>query len=280
MAFSSEDPSIGILEPSGAVRFLVQSDIADLRACRRSGSRRMPPRSSSTFEAPGAALPVSHCAIEALSVLETPANAFAPPRQASSSFSVDGWRNGTSPTLNGLPLKLDDYETSRSFALSPDDRMLVLGTEWSVRAYRQKRTGAVAGAGERRGLAGGSESRWAHRRHRAVRRHPALAPRGGRCGVHGLVRPSGLWRMDHLDPQGCSFFQRRQPVHSGWHLNRGREGTPLFYRAVQFERLLYRPTSWTQLSAAEIQMRVCHPPAGAMLSTSRSSRESSRPWCV
>jgi hypothetical protein len=52
-------------------------------------------------------------------------------------MALDGWRNDVKPAVNGLPLKLDDYEISRSFALSPDDRMLVLGAEWAVRACKR-----------------------------------------------------------------------------------------------------------------------------------------------
>ena len=42
-------------------------------------------------------------------------------------------------------------------------------------------------------------------------------------------------------PQGYYLSSNNGDQYIGWHLNRGREGTPRFYRAVQFERLLYRP---------------------------------------
>jgi hypothetical protein len=42
-------------------------------------------------------------------------------------------------------------------------------------------------------------------------------------------------------PQGYYLSSNNGDQYIGWHLNRGREGTPRFFRAVQFERLLYRP---------------------------------------
>lgn len=242
MAFSSEDPSIGILEPSGAVRFLVQSDIADLRV-HTAPIRLASDASAVEFHVRSAPALRYRFSLRdrSLERAETPANAFAPPRQASSSFSVDGWRNGTSPTLNGLPLKLDDYETSRSFALSPDDQMLVLGTEWSVRAYDRS-----------------AQARW-QARVSGVVWQVAVSP-DGRTVVAALsdgtlrwlraedgaeymalfVHPvSGEWIAWTL--QGYYISSNNGDQYIGWHLNRGREGTPLFYRAVQFERLLYRP---------------------------------------
>jgi WD40 repeat protein len=56
----------------------------------------------------------------------------APPKQTG--LSIEGWKNA-SPTLNGKPLELDSYETSRSLAIHPDGRRLVLGTDWTLRAF-------------------------------------------------------------------------------------------------------------------------------------------------
>ena len=46
------------------------------------------------------------------------------------------WSNEPVPTLNGNPIALKDYETSRSLAIAPDASRFVLGTEWYLRAYR------------------------------------------------------------------------------------------------------------------------------------------------
>jgi WD40 repeat protein len=53
-------------------------------------------------------------------------------------LAVEGWRNGYSPTLDGKPIKLDQYEPSRSLAIGQDGGRFVLGTSWSLRAINAK----------------------------------------------------------------------------------------------------------------------------------------------
>jgi WD40 repeat protein len=49
-------------------------------------------------------------------------------------LAVEGWRNGLHPTLDGKPIKLDRYETSRSLAIHSDGGRFVLGADWSLQA--------------------------------------------------------------------------------------------------------------------------------------------------
>ncbi|MEI6313658.1 MAG: caspase family protein, partial [Syntrophus sp. (in: bacteria)] len=46
--------------------------------------------------------------------------------------------NTTAPKLNGAPLKLKQYETSRSLAVAPDGQTFLLGTEWSLRLFNAR----------------------------------------------------------------------------------------------------------------------------------------------
>jgi len=59
-----------------------------------------------------------------------------PPKQTE--LAVKGWNDGYSPTLDGKPITLQQYETSRSLAIHPDGGRFVLGTEWSLRAIDAK----------------------------------------------------------------------------------------------------------------------------------------------
>ena len=43
-----------------------------------------------------------------------------------------------SPTLDGKPIKLEQYERSRSLAVHPDGDRFVLGADWSLRAFDAK----------------------------------------------------------------------------------------------------------------------------------------------
>ncbi len=58
----------------------------------------------------------------------------AAPRQ--DGLQVEGWRDTTWPTLAGRRLRLDQDETSRSFAAHPSGASFVLGADWTLRAYR------------------------------------------------------------------------------------------------------------------------------------------------
>ena len=50
-------------------------------------------------------------------------------------LAIEHWINSDAPTLDGRPLALQPYETSRSLAIHPDGRRFVLGTDWWLRAY-------------------------------------------------------------------------------------------------------------------------------------------------
>ena len=80
-------------------------------------------------------------------------------------------------------------------------------------------------------------------------------------------------------PQGYYVSSVRGDQLIGWHLNRGRDRSALFYRAVQFERLLYRP----DIVDAAFAARDPRPPwprrAANARSTSPNCAASRRRWC-
>jgi WD40 repeat protein len=50
-------------------------------------------------------------------------------------LDIKSWENTEQPTLAGQRLELEQYETSRSLAISPSSRSFVLGTEWYLRRF-------------------------------------------------------------------------------------------------------------------------------------------------
>jgi hypothetical protein len=56
-----------------------------------------------------------------------------PPGQAT--LAIANWENHDRLTLDGRPLALDPYETSRSLGIHPDGRRFVLGADWTLRAF-------------------------------------------------------------------------------------------------------------------------------------------------
>jgi hypothetical protein len=57
---------------------------------------------------------------------------FAPLREG---LTIDGWRNGTSPTLDARPIPLDPYEVARSVAIAPDTKRFFLGSSFHLTAF-------------------------------------------------------------------------------------------------------------------------------------------------
>jgi len=56
-----------------------------------------------------------------------------PPKQKG--LSIESWQDSEQPKLNGKPIVLEQWETSRSLAIHPDNHRFALGTDWSLRAY-------------------------------------------------------------------------------------------------------------------------------------------------
>ena len=156
-------------------------------------------------------------------------------------FVLERWRDSPSPALNGVQLALDDYELARAHAISPDHATLVLGTEWALRAY-----GADA------------HLKWRVDTPGAVR--SVVVSPDGQTVVATLSDGTIRWhRMDDgveflalfahatalewiaWNRAGYYVSSSAGDEYIGWHLNRGRERGADFYRAVQFERILYRP---------------------------------------
>ena len=59
----------------------------------------------------------------------------AVPRTEAPGLTVTEWEDTYTPKLNGAPLKLQQYEFSRSLAIAPSGRTFLLGTEQSLRLF-------------------------------------------------------------------------------------------------------------------------------------------------
>jgi WD40 repeat protein len=57
---------------------------------------------------------------------------FAPKRDG---LTIDGWRDGISPTLNGRSLPFVQYEIAESLAIAPDAKRFFLGSSFALRAF-------------------------------------------------------------------------------------------------------------------------------------------------
>lgn len=156
-------------------------------------------------------------------------------------LEITDWQDSYTPKLNGTPLVLEEYEMSRSLAISPDKKHFLLGTEWYLHlfdsngkelwqvdapgmAWAVNITGdgkmAVAGYGD-------GTIRW----YRMKDGQELLAFFPHRDGNRWIA-----WT-----PQG--FYQASAGAEDliGWHLNHGTDQAPDFYSASRFRDQFYRP---------------------------------------
>ena len=57
---------------------------------------------------------------------------FVPNREG---LTIDGWRNGFSPTLNGRALPLEPHDVARSLAIAPDAKRFFIGSSFALKAF-------------------------------------------------------------------------------------------------------------------------------------------------
>ncbi len=241
VAFAAEDPGIGIIDSNGIRSLWIGPELADFR---EAGDALRLSHDGAIVEFPSQAKGkrVARFSLHERS-LGAPAKdaSLRPALRDAAEFSVKDWKDGTQTAINGVRLALDDYEVARSYALSPDRQTLVLGSEWALRAYgrdaKEKwKTSApgvvwnVAVTGDGQSVVaslGDGTLRW-YRIEDGVE-YLALFP-------HGAGEEWIAWT-----PQGYYVSSNYGDNFVGWHLNRGKERAAEFFRAVQFERILYRP---------------------------------------
>jgi hypothetical protein len=243
IAFAAEDPGVGVMGPDGKLKLFRGPDIANFS--RAHGQIAL------SADATVARYPlhrdnrVQHrFAVfgggdqDTAKVPDEPL--FAPILQAEG-ITVSDWQDSFKPKINGRMSKLDEYEFSRCYAIAPDGKAVLLGTEWAVRllnpdaseiwhvklpavawSVNVSRNGLLAVAA----LSDGT-LRWY--RMQDGREVLAYFP-------HGNGRDWIAWV-----PDGYYMSSVYGDNYVGWHLNRGKDLTPDFYRAVQFDRILYRP---------------------------------------
>lgn len=153
--------------------------------------------------------------------------------------AVRDWRNGPRPTLGGKPVRLDDNEIARAVAGSADGAVVLLGADYSLRLFRDGRPAwslplhavawavnlsrdgrfAVAGLGD-------GTLRW----YRVVDGSEVLAL---------FVTTDGRWIV--WTPEGYFDHSPDAEALIGYHLNRGRSGSPEFVVSGQIHREFFRP---------------------------------------
>lgn len=240
--FVAEDPAIGMLAAKGAAPVLRPSNSLDWGT----GTAQLHVNNDGSliqFDLPRENGTSFYFAVNEPSSVpaQSQLSQLRPALQQSAFFSIADWHNHYRPQVNGKVLPLENYEMSRAYAIASDESALLLGTEWALRLYDRSlnlqwmrplssvaRTVTISG-GNRFAIAALSDGtiRWFRMRDGVE----VLA-----LFVHAQSSDWICWT-----PQGYYMSSPLGDTYIGWQLNRGKEIAPDFFRAVQFERLLYRP---------------------------------------
>ena len=239
LLFAAADPAWGVLNAAGQIQSRQDGAIADLRGPDRlrlsADGRRVrfgyqwPGQDARSFDLVNRSLGADDSALSAA-------------RTAAPGLDIKNWQDRTDPTLNGQPLKLKQYETSRSLAIAPDAERFVLGTEWWLRLFdragRELWQQPVPGtawavnisADGRFVVAGYGDGtiRW----HRLSNGEEVLA----------LFPHADRQRWIAWTPEG--FYATSGPDAEelvGYHLNRGKEREGEFISARQLREHFYQP---------------------------------------
>ena len=244
IAYAAEDPAIGIIDAQAQQVALRGPDIVNFSAAQIDISAdgsviRYPLRDGTRSAAKLQTFSPLLGGDQNLNAVSEAA--LQPPKQKGTGWTVENWKNSNEILINGKRPDLDDYEIARSYAIAPDDKTLLLGTEWALRlldrnakeiwnvglpavvwAVNISQNGKLALAA----LSDGT-IRW-YRLSDGKEVFSYFPHNNGQDWI--AWAPSGYYVSSIY---GDNFV--------GWHLNRGIDRTPDFYRAVQFDRILYRP---------------------------------------
>lgn len=156
-------------------------------------------------------------------------------------LKISDWKNNYSPKLNEKAIKLNQYEESRSLAISPDKNSFLLGTEWSIRLFdsagNQKWEIPVPGIAWGVNISGDGKKAVAAFSDGTIRWYRmtdgkellALFPhKDGKRWV--LWTPSGYYAAS---PGGDELV--------GWHFNKGKDKASEFLPFSHYRATHYRP---------------------------------------
>jgi hypothetical protein len=243
IAFAAEDPGVGVMAPDGKLKSFRGPDIANFSRAQKqlalsadASVVRYPLRRDNLTQHSfavfgGGDQNTAHAPDKPV---------FEPIRQAKE-IKVSDWADSFKPKINGRKPILEEYEFSRCYAITPDSKAVLLGTEWAVRLLRPdaseiwhvklpavawsvnvSRNGHLAVA-----MLSDGTIRW----YRMEDGREVLA-----YFPHNNGRDWIVWV-----PDGYYMSSVYGDNYIGWHLNRGKDLAPDFYRAMQFDRILYRP---------------------------------------
>ena len=244
IAFGAGDPAFGVIDAAGTPQYLRSPNIADYRdnlkgfLISRDGDRvrfgyKTWGKSPAVFSVQSRRLNTDNIGLKDSSL--------TPPIIEASGLNVTGWEDTKTPKLNGKALKLDQYEFSRSLAISPDIDSFLLGADWYLRLFdrngREKWNVPVPGTAWSVNISGNGKTaaaafgdgtiRW----YRITDGKELLA-----FFPHNDQKRWVLWT-----PSGYYDASPGADTLIGWHLNNGKDNAADFFSVSKFKARFYRP---------------------------------------
>ena len=244
MAFSSNEPEVGVFEANLRVRWRNRTQTMDLRRMAADFRLSRTGNAVAFGAAGGAGMFVFDVLAPADSALTRASS--APPGVNAIGRDAAGWQvdtrnDGELLSINGIDVALEYRESVRNWAAVPRAATLVVGTSWSLRMFdRAGKQKWVTPLSAEVNVTAVSEDglnvvvalsdgtiRW----YRVADGREILALFANRNGQDWIAWIPAGYYMSSIS--GDNFI--------GWHVNRGADRDPDFYRAIQFERILFRP---------------------------------------
>ncbi len=241
LAFGAGEPSWGVVDRQGQMLLRHAPVLADFRAMYE----------GFTLSADGAQVrfgyewngkaPVVFDSLRK-QILPDDTAGLQPPLLSAAGINVTDWEETTAPKLNGTPLSLEQYETSRSLALLPDGSGFALGTTWLLRLFDRngnQRWQMPSPGGSVWAVNVSADGRWVVaaygdgtiRWHRASDGVEQLA-----FFPHADKKRWVLWT-----PSGYYDASPGAEGLIGWHVNNGKDHEADFFPASRFRDRFYRP---------------------------------------
>jgi WD40 repeat protein len=242
VAAGAADPAFGLIAADGAKRVWQEGVTADMRSKLRDAFTLSADGKRVRFGLGLGGQQPMLFDLAAFRLTEAPQAVAGLAEPKVSGLAVSDWEDNDYPKLNGKLIKLDQYDGGRALAVAPDASGFVLGTEWSLRAYRAdggelwppKAIPGIAwgvnisGNGKLVAAACGDGTiRW----HRLSDGEELLA-----LFVHAKDRRYIAWT-----PKGYYAASPGAEDLIGWHVNRGFDTAPDFYPASTFASTFNRP---------------------------------------
>ena len=240
--FATLDPAFGLITPTGSVRLLQTSGKLDFRS--RSDDILSTNQHGDAISA-GVVFPDHQLSVNlrdrAVDLNDITQASHHSSRFRTSSLSITGWRDTTTPALNGVAIPLERSEIARALAIEPDGDAFVLGTSW--RLIRFDNAGRKLWAKATEGTAWNATTDGAGRVVISTQGDGTIRWRRLSDGAELLslfVTPDAR-RWVAWTPSGYYDASPGGKSLIGWQVDQGPDAAPTFHPAWQFRDRFYRP---------------------------------------